>query len=120
MELETPWSKARKLRSSIHEESIADLPGGRLQPNSGRFWRWKRDGIVWNFLIEARHTDAASYKIDKKEFQTIRGQALRTPPGLKPAMLIEIQELRLVAMEEVDFEMMLVRIVELEAKFGDG
>ena len=117
---ETPWTRARKLRSTLQEERLNDMPGGRQQPNSGRFWRWKRDGVVWNFLVEARTTEHKSYRIEKDEFQLIRKQAFQTPPGLRPAMNLEIQDLRLIVIEESAFELMLARLIELEARLDES
>jgi hypothetical protein len=112
--VETPWSRARKLRSQQQEERLADLPQGQRQVNSGRFWRWKRDGIVWNFLVEARTTDRGSYSISEKEFQSIKREAITTPPGLKPALQIDVGETSLWLMELRDWEQVYSRLIELE------
>jgi hypothetical protein len=82
--MDTPWTRARKSKSELQEARIGDMEGGKKQNNSGRIWRWKRDGILHNFLIEARTTTDASYRIEKKEFLQIRRQAFQTPPGLLP------------------------------------
>lgn len=92
------------------------MEGGQKQVNSGRFWRWKRDGILFEFLIEARDTTSASYSISKNEFQQIRQEALATPPGLLPGMQIDIQDLSLIAVETKDFQALCLRLVELEAE----
>lgn len=116
--METPWSKARKLRSQEHEKRVAEMPEGSQQPNSGRFWRWSRDAKVWNFLVEARtheKPDADSYRISLKEWKQIRTEAFRTPPGLRPAMAIQIQDTRLFVIEEADFESLYTRLIALEA-----
>src|SRR5262245_24340803 len=66
MSFDTPWNKARKQRSQEHERRVAGLPEGSQQPNSGRLWRWSRDAVVWNFLVEARtheRPDVNSYRI---------------------------------------------------------
>lgn len=117
-DLETPWSKARKLRSQEHERRVASMTEGSAQVNSGRFWRWSRDAKVWNFLVEARShekPDVESYRISIKEWKDIRKQAFQTPPGLRPAMAIEIQDVRLFVIEESDFEAMYARLIALEA-----
>lgn len=90
---------------------------GKKQVNSGRFWRWSRDGVVWNFLFEARTTENESYSIKRKEWIDIRTESFRTPPGLRPGMQIEIQDLNLTVMETNDFESMYTRLVELEARY---
>jgi hypothetical protein len=92
------------------------MPEGRRQVNSGRFWRWKRDGIVWNFLVEARTASAGSYRIEEAEFQKIRREAITTPPGLKPAMQIDVAETQLWLMELRDWEAVYTRLIELEAR----
>src|SRR5262245_52771812 len=117
--MQTPWTRARKLKHQRQEERIGKMPEGKVQPNSGRLWRWKRDGIIWNFLIEARTTEKESYRIERKEFLDIRKQAIQTPPGLKPAMQIDIQNLRLIVLELDDWEAVYTRLVELENNLSD-
>ena len=114
--METPWTRAKKTKSQLQEKSIGRMEGGKQQVNSGRFWRWKRDGILHNFLIEARTTDAESYRIERKEFVQMRKQALQTPPGLLPGMQIDIQDLSLMCIETSAFQDMNLRLVELETK----
>jgi len=117
--METPWSRARRLRSAEQEQRLGQMPEGRQQVNSGRFWRWKRDGVVWNFLVEARTTEHGSYSVNEKEFQSIRREAITTPPGLKPAMQIDIGETSLWLMELRDWEQVYTRLAELEGRLGD-
>ena len=92
------------------------MPGGRQQVNSGRHWRWKRDAILHNFLIEARTTDAGSYRVERAEFLGIRRQARHTPPGLLPAMQIDLGDLHLMVTELSAFQDAQMRILELEAQ----
>lgn len=115
--MDTPWTRARKSRSEIQEDRLGKMPEGQRQVNSGRFWRWARDGIVWNFLFEARTTEKESYTIQRKEFLQMRTQAFQTPPGLKAGMQIEIQDLNLTVIETSDFQSMYTRLVELEARY---
>jgi len=117
-EFQTPWSRARKLRSERQEERLGEMPLSSRQVNSGRFWRWKRDGIVWNFLVEARTTQAGSYRVEEKEFQNIKREAVTTPPGLKPAMQIDIGETQLWLMELRDWEAVYLRLSDLEARLA--
>jgi hypothetical protein len=119
MSLETPWSRARKIRSEEQEERIGRMESGRRQVNSGRFWRWKRDGILWNFLIEARTTEDGSYRINEKEFQSIRREAITTPPGLKPAMQVDVGKTSLWVMELRDWEDVYTRLAWLESRFAE-
>lgn len=90
------------------------MEGGQPQVNSGRFWRWKRDAKLHNFLIEARTTDAESYTIKKREFLDMRKEALQTPPGLLPAMQVDIQELHLIVCELQAWHDLNMRVIELE------
>lgn len=118
--MDTPWTRARKTRNQQQEERLGKMPEGRQQVNSGRFWRWARDGVVWNFLVEARtneKADTESYRIRRREWEVIRAEAFRTPPGLRPAMQITIQDLDLMVMELGDFQTMYTRLIELEARY---
>ena len=112
-------STFRKLRSTAQEERLGKMEGGSQQPNSGRLWRWKRDGILWEFLIECRDTQKGSYRIERDEFLDIRKQALATPPGLLPGMQIDIQDLSLITVETKEFQAMCLRLAELEARLED-
>ena len=115
--MDTPWSRARKLRSQRQEENLSKLPGGRKGVNSGRFWRWPRDGRIYDFLVEARTNEkpgAKSYSIKKAEFEDIRFEALTSPGGMKPAMQITMDDLHLIVIELKDFTGILTRLMELE------
>jgi len=111
---ETPWARAKKTKSQKQEERLGKMEGGQPQVNSGRFWRWKRDAKLHNFLIEARTTDAESYTIKKREFLDMRKEALQTPPGLLPAMQVDIQELHLIVCELQAWHDLNMRVIELE------
>lgn len=118
--LETPWNRARGItKSQRQEKKLGKMPEAHEQVNSGRFWRWKRDGIVWNFLVEARTTDKESYAIKGKEFRSIRREAITTPPGLKPAMQIDIGDVSLWVMELSDWEAVYTRLIDVEARLGE-
>lgn len=118
--MDTPWARAKANRASEQQERrLSKMPEGQRQVNSGRLWRWKRDGIVWNFLVEARTTEAGSYRVDKKEFQKIRREAITTPPGLKPAMQVDLDELSLWVMELSDWEAVYTRLIELESRLSE-
>lgn len=114
--VDTPWARAKKTKSQKQEERIGNMEGGKKQINSGRFWRSKRDAVLHNFLVEARTTDAGSYRIEKKEFFNIKRQGLETPPGLLPSMQIDLGELHLMVVELSAFQDMSMRILELEAR----
>jgi hypothetical protein len=113
---QTPWQRGRKLRSTLQEERLSSLPGGKKGVNSGRFWRFKRDGRIYDFLIEARTNEkpgVKSYRIEKNEFLELRRQALAEPGGMKPAMQISIDDLDLICIELNDFTEMYHRLIQL-------
>lgn len=113
--METPWTRARKLRSQLQEERLNTLPGGQKSVNSGRFWRWPRDGRIYDFLIEARTNEkpgTKGYRIDKQEFLDLKRQAIREPGGMLPAMQITMDELDLIVIELNTFHDMLARLMQ--------
>lgn len=114
--MSTPWDRARKRKSELQEQRNAKLEGGSKQVNSGRFWRFKRDNILHEFLIESRTTDKGSYSVSKEEFQRVKQDALQTPPGLLPGMQVDIQDLSLIVMELKDFQEREIRLIQLEAE----
>jgi hypothetical protein len=121
--LETPWSRARKLRTAQQEQKLGQMEGGSQQINSGRFWHSRRDAKLFNFLIEARTNEnptVKSYRIERDEWLEMRKDAYREPPGLKPAMQITIQDLDLVVIELDDFRDMNIRLIALEAMLEDA
>lgn len=85
--MDTPWKKTDK--SQAQERRLASLPGGRRQVNSGRTWFSKRDVTLRGFLVEARTTQAKSYRLDRDEFICVARDAMQTPPGQLPAMQID-------------------------------
>ena len=117
--LETPWTRARKLRSQMQEERLNTLPGGQKGINSGRIWRFPRDGRIFDFLIEARTNEkpgAKGYRIDKAEFLELRRQALTQPGGMKPGIQVTIDDLDLMVIELSVFTQMQTRLIELEER----
>lgn len=113
--IQTPWNRAKgKTRSQLQEERIAKMPGGEAQVNSGRFWRWKRDAKLHNFLIEARTTEKGSYSIKEEELLTMKKQAAATPPGLLPGMQIDFPRISIIAIELAAFQDLNMRLIELE------
>lgn len=94
------------------------MPGGEQGIASGRLWRWKRDGRLYGFLIEARDTEASGYRIEYDEFKNITRQAYSTPPGLLPGMQIDIKDLQLMTIRLTDFQEMMLRIRNMEARLG--
>jgi hypothetical protein len=118
--MNTPWSRARKLRTAQQEKKLGQMEGGSQQINSGRFWHSRRDAKLFDFLIEARTTEAESYRIQKEEWIQIRKDALREPLGLKPAIQITIGDLDLVVIELDHFQDMNIRLVALEAQLEES
>jgi len=114
--LTTPWTRARKLRSQLQEERLNTLPGGQKGVNSGRIWRFKRDGRIGDFLIEARTNEkpgAKGYRIEKEDFLKLRQEALAQPGGMKPAMQVTMDDLDLMVIELSTFTAMYTRLLEL-------
>lgn len=110
----TPWEKAVQERHKRQEKRLGQMPGGRHGVNSGRFWRFKRDGKLYEFLIEARTTEKRSYSISYDEFQSLTREAYKTPPGMVPGMQVEILDLNLMVIRLTDFQAMQQRLMELE------
>jgi len=103
--LETPWDRANAQRKSGRQEKkIGDKPGGRKQVNSGRHWPFKRDARLNGYLVEARTTDAGSYRILKAEFEKMANEAILTPPGLLPAMAVDLGGLELFITRQADHD----------------
>lgn len=87
----TPWEQANAQRKSrLQEEKLGKRPGGRKQVNSGRHWFSQRDVRLNGFLVEARTTDSNRYCIEAKEWESIVADAFSTPPGMLPAMQIDL------------------------------
>ena len=119
MRVDLPWEKAKKQRYQKQEERLNELHGGSKGVNSGRHWRWKRDGKLGAYLIECRDTQKRSYSVSYDEFQSITREAHKTPPGLLPAMQVDILDLSLFVMRLVDHEDREMRLAALEAEIGD-
>jgi hypothetical protein len=100
-----------------HRRQEADLAkrGGTTHPASGRIWRFKRDGRLFDFLVEARTTEKDSYTISGPELDDIRKEAAMTPPGCLPAMQIDIQGRRLMLIDLDVFQETQVLLVNLMA-----
>jgi hypothetical protein len=117
--METPWSKAKKTRSQIQEAKLGAR--GKPQINSGRTsWTSKRDAKLYDeLLVEARTTEKQSISISYSEWKDIRRQAQQTPPGLLPAMHLEIKDLHLLVLEDRDAEDFFNRMIWLEGRVKD-
>lgn len=101
----------------MQERRLAALPGGSRQINSGRTsWQSKRDNKLFEFLVEARTTNAGSYSISYDEFLDLKRQAHATPPGFMPAMQIDIRDLQGIFIELRAFTEMQRMLIEMEAQ----
>jgi hypothetical protein len=115
--LEPPFR--RKLQPG-HRKQEADLAkrGGTTHPASGRIWRFKRDGRLFDFLVEARTTEKETYTISGPEMDDIRKEASMTPPGCLPAMQIDIQHRRFMLIDHEVFIESQNLLVSLMAEAG--
>lgn len=113
MTLTPPWKDKLKSRHRQQEDGLQVT-----HPASGRLWRWKRDGRFFDWLVEARTTEAGSYTIKYDEWQAIKRNALQTPPGCMPAMDIEIKDVQLMVVEKEVFEEIFNQLVSLTALAG--
>lgn len=104
----SPWERAaelrkkpKKTRDRREEERLAKVSGGTRVPNSGR-GRQKGDVRHAGWLYDHKYTDNDSYSIKKSDFAKVAQDATRTPPGVSPALVLNINGLRLVVMRESD------------------
>lgn len=117
---EVPWKRAAKTKSQLQEQRLGKREDGQEQVNSGRStWTSRRDnviGSVYRFLVEARTTDKASYRIEAQEFRDLTKQATQTPPGLLPMIQLDLQELELGIYRLRDIDDMQRTIVDLQER----
>ena len=83
------------------ERRLAKRSGGTTTAASGAFWTRKGDVRSVDLLIETKQTDKASYSITKRVWDKIRREALLD--GRLPVLALQIQETRLVVIDEEDF-----------------
>jgi len=88
-------------RSKQQEDRIAQEMGGLVVPASGSFWARKGDARTDDYLVEAKYTDKASFSIKRAIWDKIRKEALLD--GRIPLLAVQIQERKLVVMDEEDF-----------------
>lgn len=115
--MKTPWSKDEKPKYQKQEARTAKKAGARPQLNSGRTWSGLRDVLritaVGRVLIDNKTTDKRSYKISldgKDGWLALKRDANRTPPGCLPGFQIDIQNVRLVVIEEDLFDEMVAAL----------
>jgi hypothetical protein len=120
----TPWEQAKESRSEIQERRTGEKPGHRPQVNSGRRWYSLRDAMhrspVGRILIDNKDTESASYTIKLGDFEKLKRDANRTPPGCLPAMQIDIRNLRLMLMEEATYDDIVKYIQILEKRVRES
>ncbi len=87
-------------RANKQERGLARRLGGRQQPASGAGpWR-KHDVDQGDFLIEAKYTDAASFRLAINEWEVLRRRARME--GKLPMYAIEMGGRRFLVVEESD------------------
>lgn len=120
--MKTPWDRVTKPKYAQQERRTAKKDGARPQVNSGRTWSSLRDvkqsSPVGHLLIDNKTTDAESYRITKGDFRELIRDANRTPPGCNPALQIDIQELRLMVVQEGLWDEIMNYIRYLESVVG--
>lgn len=122
--MNTPWERVREKRHEIQERRTGEKPGYRQQVNSGRRWYSLRDAMhrspIGRILIDNKDTENASYTIKLAEFEKLKRDANRTPPGCLPAMQIDIRNLRLFLCEEATYDEILKYIQVLEKQVRES
>lgn len=88
-----PWQK--------QERRLANKSGGTTTAASGAFWTRKGDVRSASLLVEGKQTDKQSYSIKKEIWDKIRREALLD--GRMPVLAVQIQDTRLVVIDEEDF-----------------
>lgn len=69
-----------------------------------------------HILIDNKDTEAQSFTIKLKDWISLKRDANRTPPGCHPALQIDIQDLKLMVMEDPLWDEVLDYIRLLEAR----
>lgn len=120
----TPWEQAKERRYAEQEKRTASKEGGRPQRNSGRVWHSLRDVTLKSFLgkllIDNKTTEAKSYTITRSDWEALKRDANRTPPGCLPVLQIDIQSLSLIVFEEGTWDEIVRHVLLLEKKVSDA
>ncbi len=126
--METPWKRVQQSKAGrIRERTFAGATGAKQQPNSGSLWFARGDSILnREYLVDNKITDKGSFTIVKQEFLALAQDAIRTPPGLLPALQPTIQGLELWVVRHEDhiavsnyITALESEIAELKAKLGE-
>jgi hypothetical protein len=83
------------------ERRLAEKSGGTTTAASGAFWTRKGDVRSADLLIETKQTERQSWSITRKIWDKIRREALLD--GRMPVLAVQIQNTRLVVIDEEDF-----------------
>lgn len=113
---ELPWKLGKKKPYEKQEARTAKKPGAKAQVNSGRVWSALRDVKRTvrgkTYLYDNKTTSSHRYTLSLEEFQILKRDANRTPPGCIPVLQIDFQNgerlVSLVVVEESVFDDLLV------------
>ena len=96
------------------ETKDADIFQGKRTPRSGGFWSFPGDVKSDEFLIDSKDTDKKSYSVNKKIWDKINHEALKSGkiPILSISIINDGKSVDLVILDRNDF-------VELLSKRGD-
>ena len=84
------------------ESRLADLLGGECNAGSGNGWSRKNDVRSKRYQVEAKLTEAASFRLRLADLQSLASNADRE--GRTPVLAVEIQGRRYVVLREQDWE----------------
>jgi hypothetical protein len=76
-----------KIAKKLEQKTAKDFHGGKPQIASGALPFWKHDIDADNFLIEHKYTEAKSFSIKKKYFNSLSEEAYKI--GKLPMMIVE-------------------------------
>lgn len=106
--MSVPWNRDKKPNYLKAEREQAKRSGARAQVNSGRVWSGLRDvversknGIV--LLIDNKtgaKESLKSYRITDAEWNGLKRDANRTPPGCHPCLRLDIGKHKLMVIEQ--------------------
>ena len=97
-----PWhgQKNVKRKSQKKENQVAKEIGGNVTKGSGNTFTDKGDIKLDDYLIEHKYTEGKSYSLTKQTFDKIEREAQAV--AKLPAMIIEIQNRKLVVLRYED------------------
>jgi hypothetical protein len=105
--MNVPWKKDETPEYVKAEKRQANRPGARPQLNSGRTWSGLRDVIerspIGVLLIDnktGRYGPLKSFRVSEAEWETMRRDANRTPPGCHPILRVDCGKYKLMVIDE--------------------